>query len=367
MHNKRLLILTGERSGLNAILPAIERLKEDELSRIRLVAPDYSGTKEIIRSNIKIPSINNLEFTKNILMDYSSVFIKIVKYIQDEQITDILFVDNPDFNLLIARFLRHRVRMYYYIIPQIWAWREYRVKYLKRYFKKLFVIFPFEVELLKKYGIESRFVGHPLYEKTLEDVNPIKVRKGLKIGTRNRVISLFPGSRENVLKRHFKLFEDLALLLSEKLPGSKIVISDVSNYHTAKRGKIIYTDIPSIHLLRISDFAIISSGSTTMEATFLNVPFIGIYRPDILTYATGRFLLRIDTTIMPNILLGERFIPEIVSPYLTHNDVLDKIINLLNNPEQLSILRKKLQSVTDMFRGFTTSEIMSQEIEEILR
>ena len=366
MPDNRLLIITGEKSGLDAVLPAIEKLGDTELKSIRLIAPDYSNTREIIRSNITIPSINNLEFTKNILLDYSGVLIKIIKYIQQEQITDILFVDNPDFNLLIARLLYRKVRMYYYIIPQVWAWREYRVKYLKRYFQKLFVIFPFEVDLLKRFGIQSRFVGHPVFERTIEGIDPKEIRKNLKISGKKRVISLFPGSRENVLKRHYQLFEDIALLLSEKLLDFKIVFSDLRNYHRGKRGKIIYTDAPSLHLLKISDFSIISSGSTTMEATFSNIPFIGIYKPDILTYTTARFLLRIDTTIMPNILLGERFIPEIVGPYLTHNDVLDKIINLIDNQSQLNIIRKKLQAVSNMFNGLSTSDIMSQEIRKIL-
>ncbi len=367
MTDKRLLIITGERSGVESILPAINKIDKQLINSIRIVAPDYSIIQEELRSNIYIPSFNGLTLEGNILSLYLKTFIEINHYITGHRISDIIFVDNPEFNMLLARTLYNKgINLYYFIIPQIWAWRGYRVKYLKRYFKKVFVIFPFEKEILKDSEVDAEFVGHPKFEQITmdEDIEKHKNKLGLK--KRERIISLFPGTRENVLKRHFSLFEDTAMLLSEKLPNYKIVISDINRKSLKVRNKILYSPLSASSLIKASDFSIISSGSTTMEATFAGIPFIGVYKPDIYTYIAGRLLLHTDTTIMPNIILNERFITELISPYLSHHDIVSTTISIINNKEHISVIKKKLNQVKDMFRGYITSIIMKEKIESIL-
>lgn len=367
MKNKKLLIITGERSGLESIIPAINKLDETLKKCITIVAPDYSSIREELRSNIYIPAINGLTLNTSIISLYLKTFSEINSYISEHHISDVILVDNPEFNMLLARALFHKgTNLYYFIIPQIWAWRRYRIRQLKRYFKKVFVIFPFEEDILKNYEIDAEFVGHPKYEQICSDINIEKIRKELGLKKRDKVISLFPGTRENVLKRHFALFEDTAYLLAEELPDYKIIISDINRKSLKIKKRILYSPISALSLIKISDFAIISSGSTTMEATFANVPFIGVYKPDLYTYFAGKLLLEIDTTIMPNILLNERFITELISPYLSHNDIVSATISILNNKERIQIIKRKLKNVSEMFKGFETSMILKENIESIL-
>ncbi len=366
--NNKLLIITGERSGLTSILPALNSIDRSFLQNIKLVANDYSNILEEIRSNIIIPSFNGLNINVDLISRYLKTFNDLLKYIKFNNIRNVLLVDNPDFNLILARFLYTQgVNLYYFIIPQIWAWRTYRYKYLRKYFKKLFVIFPFEKEYLKKFNIDSKFVGHPKYEQTLSRVDIKSIRKSLGLNQRDRVISFFPGTRDSVLKSHFSLFEEAASLLAAKLSGYRIVISDTLSPHNIRKNNIIFTNENAINLLKISDFAIISSGSTTMEATFLQVPFIGVYKPDILTYSAGKLLTKVDSTIMPNILLKDRFIPELISPYISHNDIVRVAYSLIKNKAQLNIITKKLSNILSMFEGYKTSEIMKEEIIQILQ
>ncbi len=365
--NRRLLILTGEKSGLDSILPAINLLGAKQQKDISIVAHNYSEVPEHLRSNIRIPSFSGLGLNLNILSEYLRTFGEILSFINTNSITDILFVDNPDFNLFLARILsQKRLNLFYFIIPQVWAWRRYRINYLKKYFRKIYVIFPFEQRLLNEYGIDAEYTGHPRYEQTLSLPDEKDIRKKLGLGLRQKIISLFPGTRQIVLDRHFRLFEDAAVLLAEKLESHKIIISDIRDQNTRKHSKIKYSSANAMHLLKISEFAVISSGSTTMEAAFLNVPFIGIYRPDILTYSAGKVFIKSDSTIMPNILLNERFIPEIISPYLIRDEIVSSVINIVTNRIQTDVIRRKLSVVKSMFEGYKTSEIMSSEIRKIL-
>ncbi|MCX7957954.1 MAG: hypothetical protein N3B13_02820 [Deltaproteobacteria bacterium] len=368
MKNKKLLIITGEKSGLNAILPSLTATKKRLLKNIRLVAPDYSQVPDEIRSNIFIPSHTGLTISSSLLIDYIRIFSEIIKYVRTNSFTDILLVDNPDFNLILASILYQQgCRLYYYIIPQVWAWREYRVKYLRKFFKKIFVIFPFEKEFLKKYGIESEFVGHPAYEECRNKRDTLNMRKTFGLNRNERIISLFPGTRESVLSRHFSIFEDAARLIAEKMKNFRVIISDIRREHNHTKGKIIYSPVNAINLLNISDFAVISSGSTTMEAAFLKKPFIGVYKPDILTYSAGKVLIKTESTVMPNILLNERFIPEIISPYLSKDEIVNTVINVAGDRLRLNIIRKKLSVVSSMFEGYRTSEIIRREIESVLK
>ncbi len=366
MH-KKLLIITGERSGLDAILPTLLSIDKSLWQNISIVATTYKDVPDSIRSNIKIPSFTGINFSIEIISRYLNTFREIKRYIKDKDIENILFIDNPDFNLLLAKSLHNQgLNLYYYIIPQIWAWRSYRINYLKRYFKKLFVIFPFEKDILDRKNINSIFVGHPKYEKvkSIEDVQ--KIRKSLQLQNNSKIISLFPGTRETVLKRHFDIFKNAAEILSKSLPDHTIIISDQNSNKTYKKNKIIYSPEDATGLLSISEFAVISIGSTTMEATFLNIPFIGVYKPDLLTYTAGKLFIKSESTIMPNILSGERFIPELISPYLSKDEIVKSVINIISNTNQMNIIRKKLISLTNIFEGYKTSEILGREIESIL-
>ncbi|MCX7943515.1 MAG: hypothetical protein N2746_03295 [Deltaproteobacteria bacterium] len=364
---KRLLIITGERSGLESILPAVLKTDQNTRQSISIVATDYSSVPLELRSNIMIPSTTGLNINPELLSMYLKTLSDIINYIKVNAITDILFVDNPEFNLLLSRIL-HTMgnKLYYFIIPQVWAWRYYRINYLKKYFNKVFVIFPFEEELLKRESINVKFVGHPKYEQIKLLCLPNGIKEKLGINPKNKVISLFPGTRESILKRQFDIFENSAHLLAEKLPNYRIVISDIRRKNTFKKGKIIYTNEKALHILSISNFAIISSGSTTMEAAFLNVPFLGIYIPDLLTYSVGRILVKLNSTLMPNILLNERFIPELVSPYLSQDEIVKACYQIITNKSHIKTIKKKLSLVSKPFEGYTTSEIMSEEIKNIL-
>lgn len=365
--NKRLLIITGELSGLNSVLPSIEELSDNFWQRIKIISPDYSRIRETMRSEIRIPSLNGLIFNTDSLKGYFNAFFDIIKYIKQGQFTDVMFVDNPDFNLLLTRFIsRGRLNLYYYIIPQVWAWRKYRIKYLKKFFKKIFVIFPFEKEYLKSEGIDSVYVGHPII-KLIENLpSQTETLKRLNVTSNQKIISLFPGTRPNVLKRHFFLFEQTAKLLSAKLEGYKFVISDTNNIGRANSKDIIYSPLPACEILNISNFSIISSGSTTIEATSLLTPFVGVYKPDLLTYNFGRILLKKPYTVMPNIILNRQSITEIIGPNLTAEEIAEEVLHYLQEPQKIQATIADLKTVKTILTEYQIDQTLSEEIRDIL-
>jgi lipid-A-disaccharide synthase len=366
----RLLVVAGELSGARAIEPTLNKLLPTLHGRILYAGPE-TNSRYPLNPSVTVPSFSGLLLSPALFNRYLHAMQSIHRLVRREGVSHVLLIDNPDFNLFLARAL-HRlgVRLYYFIPPQVWAWRSHRSRLLKKYFKKVFVIFPFETEFFKRKNIEATFVGHPSYERSLRIPTSLTTRMRLGIESEEaKVISLFPGTRPSVLKRHAGFFEKIAQTLRNNLKDVKIIISDVTGT-MKKRQRVdgcVYDDSDALEILNISTIGIASAGSLSMEALFTKTPVVGVYKPDIISELAGRFLINTKYILMPNILAGREIVREFISYKLSPSTVVEEALKLLQNQSGIESIKNSLNDLSSAFFGRITSEILSDELTRELR
>ncbi|MDH5640962.1 MAG: lipid-A-disaccharide synthase, partial [Nitrospira sp.] len=203
----------------------------------------------------------------------------------------IILIDSPDFNLRVAPRLKALdIPIVYYVSPQLWAWREGRVEQIRKYVDRMLVIFPFEVDFYARHGIEARFVGHPLLD--MIDRDKLKpgadmLRHGLKLPDTSRIVSLFPGSRRAEVNRLLPRMLDAAREIKKRVPNTTFIVgcSPWLNPDRYKAAIKNHEDLPlravhghSYEVMALSEFALICSGTATVEAAIVQTPFLCAYR-----------------------------------------------------------------------------------------
>jgi lipid-A-disaccharide synthase len=240
----------------------------------------------------------------------------------------VILVDFPDFNFWVARLAKYyRVPVLYYISPQVWAWRTYRVRTLARLTDRLVVIFPFEADFYRQQGVAVSYVGHPFRETLppLTDRRTFLAQHGLD--PEALTIALLPGSRAGEIERHLPTMLKAASLIHRSIPQTQFILPLAS---TAPEGLVQsmvsgedsvgagLKPAPTALRLRIipgqayqalgaAHVAVVASGTATVEAALAAVPTVIVYRVSPLTFTVARWLVRVEHVGMANLLAGERY------------------------------------------------------------
>lgn len=217
-------------------------------------------------------------------------------------------IDYPGFNISLAKFAKSKnIPVYYYIAPQLWAWWSSRAKKLKGAVDKLLVILPFESDFFKTYGISAEYVGNPLLDEKIFQ-QPIK-----KFSERENIIAFFPGSREEEVRRNLIALTPLLLSIEKYLKQFQIVIAVSKNinkqvylkhFTSINFKNYLFTD-NSRELMQKAKFGIIKTGTTTLEAGLLGLPFIMFYKASKTNYLIGKNLLNLSSVSLVNIILDK--------------------------------------------------------------
>lgn len=232
-----------------------------------------------------------------------------------QRATDLVIpIDYPGFNLRFAGAARRAgVPVLYYIAPQVWAWHRSRMRQLAERTDRLAVILPFEAPIFAESGARAEFVGHPLLEAQREAEPAAAFRERLGIERDRPLLALFPGSREQEVRRHLELFGAAAERLRRTHPDLQPVVAA-----GAALPRTLYADagLPvtddSRALLRHAWLALVKSGTTTLEASLAGTPMVVAYRTSPITYWLARRLVRVDHIALVNLVAGERLVPELV-------------------------------------------------------
>lgn len=252
------------------------------------------------------------------------IFNKLVEVAKERRPQVVILMDYPDFNLRLAEKLKaFDLKVFYYISPQIWAWRKSRVETIRRYCEKIFLLFPFEVEFYKSKNISYEFVGHPL----LEDLDPqlvnpkwIQLQKE-KYGVRSneKILGLMPGSRRGELDQHFDIQLEVARRLLKKhehLRLAILVAPTVSKEDMLRRLEnfkspyILLHDDPN-RMISLTDYVLVASGTATLMVGLLQKPMVIMYRMKWLTGVIAKWLVRgVRFFGLVNLILGDEVVPE---------------------------------------------------------
>lgn len=332
---KRFLIIAGEESGDKNAAKLIKKLKSLEKdTKVYAFAGKHSEKEGalLVEDITEHGAVGFVEIFDKISY-YRDLRRKIVKFSDREQINNIILVDFPGFNLHIAKILKQRgKKIFYYIIPQIWAWGNWRWKELYRYVDFALCIFPFEESFLRKRKVNAFYVGHPLVEETI-DINY----------TPQKVFSFLPGSRKNELGKLIPVYKKIAEKLCDVYPQHSLKLSLIRTYNLKIKEFEVYKG-DARDILKISEGAFIASGTATLEAALIGVPFITLYKISNLTYLLAKLFMKVKYASIVNILLNREEIIEYIQ-----NIKIDKVVEdfqkVIKDKESFKRISENLKTV----------------------
>ena len=265
-----------------------------------------------------------------------------------------ILVDYPGFNLKLAGDLAKRsIPVAYYISPQLWAWGRQRIHIIKRCVKKVVVFFKFEEDLYKSNGIDAEFVGHPLLDVVKVSSSKDEAFKRYGLSKDKRTIAILPGSRESEIKIFLPTLARAADIIRKDLGNVQFVISKhhgraAGLYETALKGasfdyRFVEGDLHNI--VAASDFAIVASGTATLETAMLGTPLIVVYKANILTYMLYKLVVTIPFLGIVNVIASKEVAPELLQFNMTPEKIAAKTVELLSDPARLASMRGDLAAV----------------------
>ena len=282
-------------------------------------------------------------------------FRKLVAAAREEKPAVAVLTDSPDFHLRLAtKLARQGVPVVYLVAPQAWAWREGRVKRMRRDLRQLLCIFPFEEQWFGERGVPTRYIGHPLARqvKPTASREEFRVRHGLALD--RPLVALLPGSRPGEIARHLPPLRDAVDRLAQRglqfalgtPPGmdARIFVNQMGS--SSIQGIVGET----WNLLHAADLALAASGTVTMEAALLGTPMVTFYRVNEWSWRAGRWLVRTPFFTMVNLVAGRKVVPELMQRDATGEQMAKELIHLLDQPQRMTEMRAALAEIASHLR-----------------
>jgi lipid-A-disaccharide synthase len=359
----RFLISAGEASGEYygaGILDAlVQRVPNSEFFGVGGQRMREKGFETIVDAH-QISVVGLAEVVRHLPM-IRREFKRLVREAEKRKPDAAILIDFPDFNLRLARELHQLgIPVIYYVSPQLWAWRQGRIKQIQKYVRKMLVIFPFEEQFYCERGVDAEYVGHPLADEVLPTISRERFGAMNKLDPAKSWIALLPGSRHReVLLNLPDLLKTAKLLQSSHV---QFLLPVASSLDATWIGSLVADQGLSISLVRDaraalchSRVAIVASGTATLEAALIGNPFVMIYRVTPLTYVLGRRLVKLSRFAMPNLIAGREVVPEFVQHNFVPEKVAAKVRELLDDGPvrrqmiaDLAEVQRKLQSQAEL-------------------
>lgn len=338
---KKLFIITGDYSGDIHAGRVVEILKQTN--------PDIEiegiGGENLKNAGVKLytnqSKMGAVGLSPKMIVDHLNLGKHVVDYLTKEYKPDmVLLIDYGAFNLSVSKFLKRAgIKTFYYIPPQVWASRKWRINTIKKNIDKVLCIFPFEIDMYKSYGIETHYCGHPLVKQLPEKADRDEFFERHGLDKNKKLVSIFPGSREFELKYLMKTFIKAGDKLREKHPDIQFCVSHAPNLSEKVYHKYLkHTDFKVIKgenqaLLSVSDSLILASGTVALEAALYQVPMIIAYKGPWAFYFIYLLVRCIKMVSLPNIILGKITVPELIQGKLSVKNIVDETEKNLYNEE----------------------------------
>jgi len=263
-----------------------------------------------------------------------------------------ILTDFPGFHLRLARKLKRRgVRNVYYICPQFWAWRPWRVRVVRRRFAQALCIFPFEEKFFGEAGVPVKFIGHPLVGEVHASMDRQTFCRAHHFDPAKNVVAILPGSRAAELRQHLPVLREACIAIHRER-HAQFVVAAAPDADLATLREGWSPDLPmrivsgqTYDVLGAADAAIISSGTATVEAALLNTPMAVIYRLTPLTALLAKPLVRTPFFSMVNLIAGRAVVPELIQEKFTAQGISTEILRLLQNQSERDAQRAGLADV----------------------
>ena len=281
---------------------------------------------------------------------FKEVFDQVLDEIESIVPDTVVLVDYPGFNLRLAEAIKKRgiqTKIVYYISPQVWAWKRGRVTRMAKVIDLMLCLFPFEVSFYERSGLEAQFVGHPLSE-ALE-----KFRSDSKRD--NELIALLPGSRDREVEKIFPLLLGAASEIKKIMPKMRFAASAANRACEEKMKDMVQSSgVPckvsvgkSHELMSVSCCGAVASGTATLEAAFLGLPYCLVYKVSAFTYYLAKGLIAVNFLGMANILAGRELVRELIQYDASPGKIASEILRLIGSKEERELLSRELKEITE--------------------
>lgn len=372
---KKVFIITGEYSGDIHASKVAKKLYE--------LNPDIEiegiGGENLKSAGVKLFSdqkkMGAVGISFGIIFNHILLGKKVVDYITKEFKPDlVLLTDYGAFNLNIAKFLKKAgIKTFYYIPPQVWASRKWRINTIKKNIDEVLCIFPFEKKMYESYGIKTHYCGHPLVSQLPKKADRNEFFEKYNLDKNKKLVAIFPGSRKFELKQLMNVFVKTAQNLEKLHPDIQFVISHAPNLPDEVFDKYLKnTDYKVIKgdnqaLLSVSDALILASGTVALEAAMYNTPMIIAYRGPWVFYFIYLLVRCIKMVSLPNIISGKVIVPEIIQKDVNVQNITYEIEKILydNNYRQNYI--NELKQVSSLLSDKVSSTEAALEITRELK
>ena len=357
---KKVFILTGETSGDKLAASVIKELKKKN-SEIEYLSVGGSYLKKIgVDSIFDLKEITYIGFT-SVILNIFKIKEKINKTV-DEIVKfnpDVLFsVDSPDFTLRVAEKIKKinsKIKVIHYVAPQVWIWRENRVKKFKKFVDHMLLLFNFEKKYFDKENIPNTFVGHPL----LEDNDLTKIDISSLIKDKKDIISIFPGSRNSEIYTLMPILIKFIKMMNKKFNNydfffhvtneNKNTITELLNKEKIINTQVISNENIKLKILSNSKFAVSKSGTISLEISNQGIPSIIIYKINFINYYIMKSLVKVKFANIINIINDKEIIPELLQSECNPQEIFKTVVYFLKHPElmskQIDLCKKTLKEI----------------------
>ncbi len=355
--NRNIFIVAGEASG--------DMYGADLVKEMLNIYPDLcfygiGGNKlkeagvELIADAAKISVVGLTEVLSKL-----SNFFKIIKKLKDKldalKPALVILIDFPDFNLnIVARQAKKKnIKIFYYISPQVWAWRKGRIKQIKKLVDKMAVILPFEVDLYAENNFGVNYVGHPLVDIVKVNVSKVEARRKLGLSEDKTTIGLLPGSRTAEIKSLLPEMMQAAQILKKNIKNVQFILPKADTLDETIINEIISKYDINIRIIAgrayeaisCCDLAVVTSGTATLETGLLGVPMIIVYKVSLLSYLIGRLVINVKNIGLVNIIAGKTVVPEFIQKDASGRQIAAEALAILKS-ERYEQIKKELSAIS---------------------
>ena len=361
---KKIYIISGEASGdLHAANLVSELKKQNNSLEFRA----WGGDRLINEGVIIDKHIRELAFMGflEVLLNLKTILRNIrscKKNLLDFKPDLLILVDYPGFNLRIAKWAKsQKIPVYYYISPQIWAWKESRIHQIKQSVSRMYCILPFEKDFYMKHSLNVSYLGHPL----LDEVNKFKLlnNNSLKLENNRPVLAILPGSRKQEIERKLPLM----IAASSQFPEYTVIVAcapnlDLAYYEKFKTQEVLFVKNQTYNLLQNAELAIVTSGTATLEAALFKVPQVVCYKSSFISFWIAKKLIKIKFISLVNLIANKEIVRELIQQDCTSSNIAGELIKIKKGENKAIKMNKDYNDLIELLGNEGASSRVAEDM-----
>lgn len=373
-NSRKILIIAGENSGdLHAsnLAKQLKRL-DPTLEFIGLGGNQMknAGVHLILNIVDRLAIIGFVEVLSKV-NKIRRLFRQVRTILEQDRPCAVVLIDYPGFNLRVARIAKSMgIAVIYYISPQVWAWRKGRIREIAKYVDKMLVIFPFEEGIYREAGVNVTYVGHPSLDVMKLTMTKKQVFERFQFDPNKKLIGLLPGSRKPEVERLLPVMLEAAEMIKARIPDVQFVVPRAStvkkeliDYYIENAGiEVHVVDAYRYNVRSAMDFAIVASGTATLETAFLICPMVILYKTSFLTWIIAKNLVSLPYIGLVNVVAGDMAVPELLQNEATPLNVANRVVKILSNPKEMETIRYELAKVKEKIGGPGASKRAAEQV-----